>query len=66
MIFIGPPAGLADGWRFRVISRSRPQCRAGDFARRLGFAVSQGVPGRCKHRPLRMRGKGLPGFEGYL
>ena len=28
---------------FRVISRSRPQCRAGVFARRLGFAASQGL-----------------------
>ena len=40
---IGPPTGLAGGCLFRVISRSRPQCRAGDFARRLGFAASQGL-----------------------
>ena len=31
---IGPPAGLADGWRLRVSARLWPQCRAGDFARR--------------------------------
>ena len=30
------------GCRFRVISRSRPQCRVGDFARRFGLAASQG------------------------
>ena len=40
--FIGPPTGLAVGWRLRVSARLRPQCRAGDFARRLGFAASQG------------------------
>ena len=40
---IGPPTGLAGGCLFRVISRSRPQCRAGVFARRLGFAASQGL-----------------------
>ena len=31
---IGPPAGLADGWRLCVTARSRRLCRAGDFARR--------------------------------
>ena len=30
----GPPAGLTNGWRLRVSARLRPQCRAGDFARR--------------------------------
>ena len=40
---IGPPTGLAGGCLFRVISRSRPQCRAGVFARRLGSAASQGL-----------------------
>ena len=39
---IGPPAGLAEGWRLSVAAHSRPQCRAGVFARRLGFAASQG------------------------
>ena len=39
---IGPPAGLAEGWRLCVAAHSRPQCRAGVFARRLGFAASQG------------------------
>ena len=41
--FIGPPTGLAGGYLFRVISRSRPQCRAGVFARRLGSAALQGL-----------------------
>ena len=42
MIFIGPLAGPAGGCRLCVAARSRPQCRAGDFARRLGSAASQG------------------------
>ena len=57
---IGPPTGLAGGCLFRVISRSRPQCRAGVFARRLGSAASQGlrddasiVPYGCRARPCR-------------
>ena len=29
--------------RSSAAARSRPQCRAGDFARRLGFAVWQGL-----------------------
>ena len=33
---IGPPTGTAKACRFRITSRSRPQCRAGVFARRLG------------------------------
>ena len=41
-VYIGPPTGLAVGWRLRVSARLRPQCRAGDFARRLGFAPPQG------------------------
>ena len=47
--FIGPPTGLAEGWRLCIATHSRPQCRAGVFARRLGFAASQGFPRRCKH-----------------
>ena len=39
MIFIGPPAGLVGSGRSSAAARSRPQCRAGDFARRLGFAA---------------------------
>ena len=39
---IGPPAGLAEGWRLCIATHSRPQCRAGDLASRLGFAASQG------------------------
>ena len=58
---IGPPTGLAGGCLFRVITRSRPQCRAGVFARRLGSAASQGlrddasiVPYGCRARPCRV------------
>ena len=54
---IGPPAGLMGSGRSSAAARSRPQCRAGDFARRLGFAVWQGlrddasiVPYGCKAR----------------
>ena len=43
MVFIGPPACLTDSGRSSVAARSRPQCRAGDFARRLGFAAWQGL-----------------------
>ena len=57
MVFIGPPAGLMGSGRSSAAARSRPQCRAGDFARRLGFAVWQGlrddasiVPYGCKAR----------------
>ena len=42
MIFIGPPAGLTDSGHSSVAARSRPQCRAGVFARRLGVAAWQG------------------------
>ena len=31
-----------DSGRSSVAARSRPQCRAGDFARRMGFAAWQG------------------------
>ena len=41
-VYIGPPTGLAIGWRLRVSARLRPQCRAGVFARRLGFAALRG------------------------
>ena len=41
-VYIGPPTGLAVGWRLRVSARLRPQCRAGVFARRLGFAALRG------------------------
>ena len=54
---IGPPAGLMGSGRSSAAARSRPQCRAGDFARRLGFAAWQGlrddasiVPYGCKAR----------------
>ena len=55
--FIGPPAGLMVSGRSSAAARSRQQCRAGDFARRLGFAAWQGlrddasiVPYGCKAR----------------
>ena len=32
---------------------------------RRGVCGSAGFPGRCKHRPLRRRGRALPGFAGY-
>ena len=56
------PRYSAGGCRFRVISRSRPQCRAGDLARRMGACAAARLPGRCKHRPLRMRGRGPAGL----
>ena len=52
--------------RSSAAARSRPQCRAGDFARRLGHCGMAGFAGRCKHRPLRMRGRFLASFAGYL
>ena len=63
---IGPPAGLGGSGRSSAAARSRPQCRAGDFARRLGHCGIARFPGRCKHRPLRMRGRFLASFAGYL
>ena len=39
---IGLPSGLVVGRRLCETTRSRPQCRAGVFARRLGFAAAQG------------------------
>ena len=65
-VYIGPPTGLAIGWRLRVSARLRPQCRAGDFARRFEVCAAAGFPGRCKHRPLRNTGQGSAGFAGYL
>ena len=49
--FHRPADGPGGGCLFRVISRSRPQCRAGDFARRLGSAASQGLRDTCGARP---------------
>ena len=71
---------------FCVTTRLQGLCRAGVFARRMGFAALLGLrddasivpygrgarwrrcrmPKNLRHRPLRMRGKALPGFEGYL
>ena len=61
-VYIGPPTGLAIGWRLRVSARLRPQCRAGDFARRFEVCAAAGFQGRCKHRPLRNTGQGSAGF----
>ena len=66
MIFIGPPAGLADVWHVSVAARSRPQCRAGDFARRLGSAASQGFRDDASIVPYEAQGKALPGLGGYF
>ena len=65
-VYIGPPTGLAVGWRLRVSARLRPQCRAGDFARRLGGAISQGLRDDASIVPYETQGKVLPGFAGYL
>ena len=55
---IGPLAGLANGCCFLCYRPLAGLCRAGDFARRLGFAASQGfrddasiVPYGCGARP---------------
>ena len=37
----------------------------GELSAPLGVCGSAGFPGRCKHRPLRRRGRALPGFAGY-
>ena len=46
----GPPAGLASAGACGGHPRFRRLCRAGDFARRLGFGASQGFAGQrlCK------------------
>ena len=54
------------GCRFRVVSRSRPQCRAGVFARRLGFAAAQGFRDDASIVPYEAQGKALPRVTGYL
>ena len=41
-------------------------CRAGDFARRLGFAASQGFRDDASIVPYEAQGKVLPGFTGYF
>ena len=62
-VYIGPPTGLAVGWRLRVSARLRPQCRAGDFARRLGGAISQGLRDDASIVPYETQGKALPGLR---
>ena len=47
-------------------ARPRPQRRAHDFARRLGFAASQGFRDDASIVPYGCGGKVLPGFAGYL
>ena len=61
-----PADGLAVGWRLRVSARLRPQCRAGVFARRLGFAALWGFRADASIVPYETQGKVLPGFAGYL
>ena len=60
------PRYSAGGCRFRVISRSRPQCRAGDLARRLVFAASQGFRDDANIVPYGCGGEVLPGVAGYF
>ena len=52
---IGPPSGLKNGGRLRVAARFRPQCRAGNLARRRAL----------RHR-CALRGKALPNLAGYF
>ena len=40
--------------------------QGGRFRPPLGVCGIAGFAGRCEHRPLRMRGKALPGSAGYL
>ena len=48
-------------------SASRLPCNAGRaFTPAVGPCGSARPRGRCQHRPLRMRGKVLPGLAGYL
>ena len=58
--------GLPFPRRFRAVSRSRPQCRAGVFARRLGFAAAQSFRDDASIVPYEAQGKVLPGVTGYL
>ena len=55
--FIGPPAGLVGSGRSSAAARSRPQCRAGDFARRLGHCGIARFPGRCKLVPYECKAR---------
>ena len=63
---IGPPSGLVVGRRLCETTRSRPQCRAGVFARRLGFAAAQGFRDDASIVPYEAQGKPLPRVTGYL
>ena len=63
---IGPPTGLAKSCRFRITSRSRPQCRAGVFARRLGPSAAARFRDDACIAPTEAYGKALPGVAGYL
>ena len=58
------PRYSAGGCRFRVISRSRPQCRAGDLARRMGGLRRRkvSVGDDASIVPYGCGGKALPGF----
>ena len=63
---IGLPRGLVVGCRFRAVSRSRLQCRAGVFARRLGFTEAQSFRDDASIVPYEAQGKALPRVTGYL
>ena len=52
---IGPPSGVEDGGRLWFAAPFRPQCRAGDLARR----------GALRHHRA-LRGKALPNLAGYF
>ena len=69
----GPCRGLKDTCGSRRQCTPPPALRAppltGEaFGGRLSRWVGscRRLAGRCQHRPLRMRGRALPGFEGYL
>ena len=58
-----PTAPLAGALRLRDVCAAR----AGSDACISPRCLRRGqAAGRCEHRPLRMRGRGLPGFAGYL
>ena len=56
-----PPAGLTDGRRLCVAARSRPQCRAGEIARRLGPLRHRRVSGTMRASSPTGAGQGSAG-----
>ena len=47
---IGPPSGFKNGCRLRVAARFRPQCRAGDLARRGVLRNRRALRGKVLHK----------------